>query len=346
MNLFWNCLIALPLLAAQVPRIGEIEIYGLHKVSGARIREALQLHTGDPLPASKGDVEERLERVPGVVLARLEAVCCEAGNAVLFVGIEEKNAPHFSFRTPAVGKSVLPQDILAVYRNYLAAMEEAGRRGSTAEDLTHGNFLMADPAVRKFQDQFASFAGDNLEQLRDVLRNSSEEEQRAIAAVIIGYAPDKRKIVADLEYAIQDPDEPVRDNAIHSLNAIIVLAHREPARGIRVSPTWFVEMLNSIVLNDRVRASATLVNLTDGNPADVLAQLRERALGSLVEMAQWKELDYALPPYILMGRIGGLSEQEIQDTWSKGQRAEVIYRILSPGRKKPQGSSAAPPDRR
>src|SRR5260370_19063264 len=53
---------------------------------------------GDPLPPSKGDVEDRLEKIPNVVRAQLEAVCCEEGKAILFVGVEEKEIGRASCR--------------------------------------------------------------------------------------------------------------------------------------------------------------------------------------------------------------------------------------------------------
>ena len=65
---------------------------------------------------------------------------------------------------------------------------------------------------------------------------------------MIAYAPHKPDVVNDLQYALQDPDEAVRANAVRALNGFAVLAAKQPARGIRVSATWFVEMLNSIVL--------------------------------------------------------------------------------------------------
>ena len=57
-----------------------------------------------------------------------------------------------------------------------------------------------------------------------------------MAATIIGYAPDKKKVVGDLEYAMQDPDESVRGNAMRALGAIAVLATREPEREIESPP--------------------------------------------------------------------------------------------------------------
>src|ERR1041384_5799447 len=152
----WMCLCAATLWAQpprfSVPRIGPIEYYGLHKLTLPRISKTLNLKSGDPLPPSKGDIEDRREKIPGVLQARLEAVCCQPdGSAVLFVGIEEKGAPHFAFRSPPVADVALPAEVAAAYDKLLAAIEVAGRRGSTAEDLTQGHALMADPDARSLQ---------------------------------------------------------------------------------------------------------------------------------------------------------------------------------------------------
>jgi hypothetical protein len=312
------------LLATQAPRIGDIEFYGLHRISEQRLLHALSLKTGDTLPPSKGELEDQLEKVPGVVLAHVEAVCCEAGKATLFIGIEEKGAPHLAFHTPPSGDAVLPQDIVDTYHKFVEAVRDAARRGSTAEDLTNGHSLMADPAARALQEKFADFAGAHLPLLRDVLRDSGEDEQREMAATIIGYAPNKKEVVTDLEHAMEDPDEAVRANALRSLNAIAVLARLQPVLGIRVPPTWFVEMLNSIVLSDRTRAATALVTLTDRDAAGALEQIRERALDSVIEMAQWHDLRYALPAFILCGRLAGMNEREIQNAWTSGNRQTVI----------------------
>jgi hypothetical protein len=264
-----------------------------------------------------------------VVEARLEAVCCQAdGNAILFVGIEEKGAPHFAFRSPPAGSAALPPDIVDTYTKLLAAIEAAGRRGSTAEDLTEGHPLAADPDARGLQQGLVAWAGEHLALLKSVVRDSGEVDQRAMAATILGYAPDKTKAVGDLEYAMQDPDEAVRANAMRALGAIAILAGRDPERGIHISSTWFIEMLNSIVLSDRLKAAEALVNLTDKDAKSTLDQIRQRALGSVLEMAQWKSLRYALPSFILLGRMAGMSETAIQSSWTSGKRAAVVMRML------------------
>ena len=51
-------------------------------------------------------------------------------------------------------------------------------------------------------------------------------------------------------------------------------------------------------------------------------------------MAQWNSLRYALPAYILLGRVGGLSEERIQESWSKGDRAAMVLQVVgSPSKK-------------
>lgn len=330
-NVKFFCLALLaPLwVAGQVPKVAAVDFYGLRKVPKAQVEKVLDLKPGSPIPGSKAAMEERLEQLPGVVLARLEAVCCEGKDAILFVGIEEKGAAHFSFRSPPVGGATLPAELVSTYRQFLDALQRAARNGHIAEDLTQGHPLSVDPDVREMQQGFISYAADHLEILRDVLRNSADDEQRAIAAAIIGYAPDKTAIVEDLELAMQDSDEAVRANSIRALSAIAVLASREPVRRIRISPTWFVEMLNSIVLSDRERAAKALVNLTERNAQTTLAVVRERALPAVVEMARWHSLEHALPAYVLLGRMAGLTEEQIHQSWTDGAREPVIQKILA-----------------
>ncbi len=259
-----------------------------------------------------------------MVESHLEAVCCGAGSAILYVGIEEKGAPHFELRDAPDGSLKLPDEINTAYQNFLQASSAALRLDEDRDDLTQGHRLSANVETRALQQQFIPLAKDHLKELRDVLRNASDEEQRAAAAYIIGYAPRKSDVVNDLEYALKDSDAGVRGNATRGLVALAVLAHRDPDSAVKVSPTWFVEMLNSLSWTDRTQALMALQILTDDRDQQILDQLRDRALTSLVEMARWKTLEHALPAYILLGRIAGVPEKEIQDEWSRGDRNTVI----------------------
>src|SRR5665811_1289749 len=293
--------------AAQAPKTGDINFYGLRKLAPDKILRTLELKSGDPLPPSKGDLEDRLELISGVAAARVEAVCCDGANAILFIGIEERGSPHFDTRQAPAGTASLPEDIMAAYREYMGAVERAAQLGNAAEDLTAGESRIADPAARRFEERFAGLGVDRIE----VLRDGAEPEERAVAAAVIGYAPKKDQVIKDLQFAMQDAEPAVRANAVRAMMAIAVLAQKRPDLGLRIEPTWMVEMLNSIVLGDRQQAALALVTLTEQRNAATLELIRARALPALVEMARWKTLGYALPAFLLVGRAGGVPEQEL-----------------------------------
>jgi hypothetical protein len=307
-SLFLACGLAL----GQVPRVGTIDFYGLRKIPAAKLRQELGVQPGDPLPPSKADVEEHLTSIDGVVLARLEAVCCEAKAAILFVGIEERGAPHFEVREAPGSEAVLPEEMTTAYRAFLDGLQEASV-GSPV-----------DPEFAGLEERLAALVKTRLKELRDVLRTSADAGQRAIATHAIVVSTDRAAAAQDLQYALQDPDEDVRRNALNSLSTLAAYALKHPDSEIRIAPTWPVEMLNSIVLSDRLGAVNLLLTLSEAREPAVLDLIRQRAAPQLVEMARWNSLTHALPAYILLGRVAGLSENEIQESWSKGEREARI----------------------
>jgi hypothetical protein len=311
----------LPSNVSRGPLIGTIDYYGVRKAPLAAIEKALNARVGEPLPLAKGDVELRIDEVPGVVESHLEAVCCQGGKVTLYVGIEERGAPHFELHDIPDGNEMLPDEIELTYKRFLDASDNASRHGLTGEDLTKGHARSEDPDVRAIQDMFPSLVMQYLPMIRAVLRDSEDEGERATAAYVIGYAADPKSVVNDLQYALRDADQGVRLNAGRSLLAFAVA-------GAKVEATWFIEMLNSLSWTDRTRALGVLQILTDSRDPAVLDQLRMRALPSLEEMARWKTLEHALPAYLLLGRVAGVPEQQLRDAWARGDRETVIAQAV------------------
>jgi hypothetical protein len=280
--------------------------------------------------------------VPNVVRARLSAACCEAGNAILYVGIEERGAPHFDVHNAPEQELYVPTEVADAYQTFLDAVSAAARAGGVSEDLSHGHSLMSDASARRAQERFITLAEQYAGELRAVLRSAADDQQRAIAAYVIGYYPQKQQIVDDVIHALQDADTTVRGNAMRSLAALAVYSAKNPQAHLKVSATWLVEMLNSLEWSDRNNAAVTLVTMTESRDAGLLAQLRERALPSLVEMAGWQHLPHALPAYILVGRIAGVSEADLQKAWTDGRRQAIIRRATGAA----SGTRSARPDRR
>ncbi len=318
--------VALLLPLAAQPKVGYVEVYGVRKLSKDRIIKTIGAAPGSELPRSKGAVEERLVALDGVALAQMEAFCCDEGRLILYVGIQERGMPLFEYRPAPDEEVFLPAEVSEAYAEFTAALGRAAAAGDLAEDLTAGHSLMRNPACRTIQARFVWFGGTYLGQLRAVLARSADPEQRAMAAYIIGYAADKKAVIDDLQAGLRDPEPEVRSTAARALRAIAVLG-RDKSLGVQIRATWFVEMLNSVALADRIEGSRTLNLMFDDLSEGALTQIRERALPSLLEMARWTHLPHALPPYLLLGRVAGIAEAEMSAAWEEGKREEMLARI-------------------
>jgi hypothetical protein len=297
---------------ASFPPIGIIDYYGIRSVSPDLIRQKLGIHIGDtPSTEQMSDAKHRLEAIPGVAEAYFDHPCCEQGREMLYVGIREKSATTFQYRSAPYGTIVLPGEVLNWAREFEQALGEAVLSGEGEDDHSQGHSLIKYPKARAIQDKYIVFAAQNEDLLRKVLRTSANSEQRAIAASVIAYASDKRKIVGDLVYAVFDPDENVRNNAARALGIIASFAAREPSKRIKVPSDPFIHMLNSYVWTDRNKASFALFQLTESRNPKLLSKLRKKALASLIEMARWQSPGHAMFSFVVLSRIAGIPEKDI-----------------------------------
>ncbi len=321
--------VLLPDLAnGQNPPIGIIDFYGLRSVSERQARQALQIKEGDSLPASREEAQHRLETLPNVQQALLGAVCCEAGKSILYVGIREKGAPSLQFRTAPKGAIRLPETIVESGNAFYDALTEGIQKGDAGEDRLQGHALNSYPRARAIQERFITFAAQDFKLLRAALHESADAQHRALAAQIIAYTANKRDVVKALVYGMSDPDGDVRNSSMRALAVIAGFALASPKQRIIVPVEPFVDLLNSIVWTDRNKSSDALFRLTEKRDPAILSNLRERALPLLIEMARWKSPGHALFPFFLLGRIGNLSEEEIQKDWDSGNRETLIEMVL------------------
>ncbi|MBO0860220.1 MAG: HEAT repeat domain-containing protein [Chloracidobacterium sp.] len=197
-------------------------------------------------------------------------------------------------------------------------------KGNFGEDRSQGHSLLNDPAARAVQERFIEFAARDLKLLRDVLLNSNDARNRALAAEVIAYAADKQAVVDDLVEALRDQDGGVRNNATRALAVMAESARQPTKQPIKIPLLPFIEMLNSIDWTDRNKSSFALSALTyKGDPA-VLSELGQKALPSLIEMARWKSSGHAHPSFFLLGRVAGFPEGEIIAAWESGDHAAFI----------------------
>jgi hypothetical protein len=316
------------------PPLGIIDFYGLRTVSEAQVLEALPYHLGDTIDigqfkSQKHAVEQKLASIPGVVEAHLTLVCCNLDSpsgrrSILFIGIEETGNRCPEFQPVPTGSVRLTADVLTAGDDYEVASHKAVLAGNFAEDDSQGHALADDPNERAVQLQFLRLAEVHLANLKDVLHNSSDSHQRAIAAQVLGYVQDKQAIVPDLVAAMRDPDADVRNDASRALLVFAEFSPKPPASKINVPPEPFIQMLNSCIWSDRNKSAGTLAELSEKRDPALLAELRKQALPALIEMANWKSSGHALGSLRILGRIGGLSDETIQSKLAQGDRASII----------------------
>jgi hypothetical protein len=315
-------------IEGQIPPVGIIDFYGLKNVTEQQARQALQIKEGDELPESSKEAQGRLENLPNVEQAELNVVCCEAGKIILYVGISEKGSTTLQFSPQPKGAIRLPEVIVEAGEEFEKALTEAGLKGDFGEDDSQGHALFNNPRLRAVQKRYVTFASQYFKQLRAVIRHSSDSNHRALAAQVIAYYKNKRRVVKDLVFGMKDSNSEVRNNSMRALGVLAEFAQKFPERRIKIPVEPFIQMLNSIDWTDRNKSSIALLKLTaDRNPT-ILSKLRIRTLLSLVEMARWKSLGHATAPFILLGRIGNLSEDNIQKALESGSRESLIESVL------------------
>jgi len=322
-------------LRGQELQIGIIDFYGLHRVPESEVRQALSFKEGDTIslasdnaPRSLVSSEARLAALPGILRAHTNIVCCDAGRAIIYVGIEEKGQTTLHFRSTPRGGVHLPADILHAGQDFSEAFSAAIQRGDNVEDDSQGHSLSHDPATRAVQERFVGYATRSLTELRRVLRESSDAKQRSLAAPILGYVTKKQDAVGDLVYGMSDPSDEVRNEAMRALAVFATPPSTVARPTVHVPYEPFIRLLSSLIWTDRNKASLALMNLSEHRDFELLQKLRGEAMVALVEMAHWKTGSHALPALMLLGRIAGQSDAATEAAFSRGERETVINDAL------------------
>ena len=321
---------------AQLPRVGDIEFYGLRKLTAREILAAADLSTGDPIPASRGELEGRIAAHSGIAAVQVQTDCCQGNHAILFIGIAEEGEPAPTFRAAPTGNTSLPASLMKTYREFRGAALRADLDGAAEDNLSAGHPMASNPAIRALQNSFLVYARTHFESLSHALDNAADPETRQAAATILVYTPRKSLAAADLTAALQDPDEQVRAYAAHALAAIATLSQKQPALGLRVAAAPFVELLNSVVLSDREAALEVLLTLTAHKNTATLDLIRTRAFPDVLEMAILKTSRYAMPGFLLLGRLAGMADAEVRANWDNHAPEPVIAKALESARKTAQ----------
>ena len=299
----------------QSIRINKIELYGNRKISSTAILSYIDKKEVDSINPKffKPDfIISTLKRNSGIKHVTVNPICCDTSNGyVLYIGVAESNAVILKHRPTPKEYFQLPNEIITAYRNFNKAVRTAVMRSESSEEYADGYSLVKDGAAREEQIKFISFAKHKLQLIANVLKYSKHAEHRAAAAQIIAYSTDKKLIVENLLYAIEDENEDVRNNATRALSILAGYLLEHPEIKVTIPATPFIAMLNSISWTDRNKGAMVLAQLTQSRDSSVLSQIKKHAGPSLVEMAKWHNREHAIFSFIILGRIAGEDDMSL-----------------------------------
>jgi hypothetical protein len=183
--------------------------------------------------------------------------------------------------------------------------------------------------------ELSSPGSQDVEGLLAAVRAAADASIRANSAVWLGDRPPAQSIIDALQWAAQDLDPLVRKAAVRGLVRMAkAVPFADPELKLQVLPTWILAMLHSVIWTDRVNAVDALLELTAAPNPLLIDRIRETGFESLTQMAKWRHLPHALPPFLLLCRAAGLSDAEAQSAWAAGDRDKVFARIVKENKKR------------
>ncbi|HKP37550.1 MAG TPA: hypothetical protein VJT71_11895 [Pyrinomonadaceae bacterium] len=241
---------------------------------------------------------------------------------MIYIGLPGKSLKRNSYNPAPKGKAILPVEAVNLYRQEDELSSRLVQEGRAGEDDSTGYALSTDAKLRRMQLDMRAFALKHGTLLSRILRTSRHANQRMMAAGLLGYARQSSSQIADLVWASRDVDEGVRNLAIRALG---VLAKSRVKIAGQIPFDGFVEMLGSGSSTDRNKAAFLLDEMSRYRNPRLLSSLRSRALDSVIEMARWRSATHTGSARNLLGRIAGISENEL----GRMMDASYVEKVIS-----------------
>ncbi len=320
-------------LSAQSTLVSSIDVFGNRKIPSDRILSSIHLKEGDsinPLSIKADSIISVIKTIPGIRDVTVSPVCCDVQNGYsIYIGIAERGTNILKYRVAPNQDLSLSDDIMQAYRNFNQQVKEAAMKGEASEEYFNGYSLLTYAPARKEQSNFILFAEQKFPTIEKVLKYSKYAEHRAAAAQVIAYSNDKKKVAKNLLYAINDPDENVRNNATRAISILAGYLSESPDTKVTIPATPFIDMVNSVSWTDRNKGAMALLELTRNKDKNILEQIRKHALPSVIEMARWKNRGHALFSLIILCRMAGEDESTVIEKNFSDNWREAVNHLLS-----------------
>lgn len=243
-----------------------------HKLFEPRLREYVALRnmrtagSHDKAEDMRREMEGQARAIPGVAWAELHVseyfTSVDHAMYAVFDVVDRADSSRLAFTPAPKGAVKDPGGLLAAWKNYVAAGEAVSLRGEMSVDRPNcpGFYCLwgGTPELDAAQKTFVDGAASRGEELKKVLRASSDGEARAAALFVLSYLPSGAELTSLCHESLSDPDPNVRGAALQIL-ADIANHHPElPIALDRVLPR-----LDDPVFSVRGKAMGLLVPLAD-----------------------------------------------------------------------------------
>jgi len=315
----------------QRQRIDDIEFFGTTGFDVNRLRNSLPLKVGQEFSANEipdliVKTKVSIKQLTGKEATDIAPVCCTAQrNWTVYIGLPGENLTTFTYHSRPTGKQRFSAETVSLYHDMMNLTFEALQKPGVeaTEDRSKTYALSAYPPLRSKQLAMRDYATHNESLIRQIVRESADDEQRAVAAELLGYAETSKEQVSDLVYSAHDADDGVRNNAVRALG---VLATADPRFVSDIPAADFIVMLNSGNWTDRNKGGLLLSILTEKRDQRLLNLLHQQAFESLLEMAQWRD-NHSSSSLIILGRISGIEENQLQRLLASNEREPILSKF-------------------
>ncbi len=322
LSALWIVFAGLASLRGAPERIGKIEFFGSKGIDVAAILRALPVREGGPLPKSKKQIREAVERATGVHLTDVAVVCCDENRQwMIYVGLPGESSRPLAYNSPPKGRIRLPGKATKLYEQTMNAMMKALVKGDIGEEGSPGYALATNVALREKQMEIRKYALAHESLLDQVLESSDDAFHREVAAHFLGYAQQSAAQITSLVRASSDPSASVRNNAVRALGE---LADSGPAAAMQIDPAPFIGMLSSTIWTDRNKGTFVIERLTLHPAPGLMTQLRGDPVDALLEMARWRWRGHSAEALSILGRMAGIEEGRLQSLIEKGDIGEIL----------------------
>lgn len=274
-----------------------IEIWGNNKIKPFEIQNLLKIKIGDFYNEAKIEkIKKQAEKIlknkyplfGSIMMPRYkqEKITC------LSVDFINPKSTFIKRIKPNPQKNIIDsKSIFLLYNKYQKELIKcfSDKKRSVGIIYEKSYSFSKDRKLRKYQEKFIILAEKNYYLLINIIKNDKNIQKRAAAIYILGWHPDRKMIIKDLENSFYDSNFEVQNNAALSLIPILQYSLETKSFNVPIEPIFdLIRMPSGLTRN---KALALLSQFVFTNK--YLGLIKKRVYKIIKKMAESKQLNHS-----------------------------------------------------